>query len=76
MDSKIENLQERWDAMRREYEAKAEKLSAEKRLEYNDAFEDFSAEVDAATDWTEASWKEFSAKVDRKWQEMALEMQD
>lgn len=75
-DSKAENYTELWAATRREYDAKAERLSAERRMEYNNAFDDFSAEVAAAKDWTAAGWDEFKAKVDRKWQEFAIDMQD
>lgn len=75
MDSLQENYREKWDAMRREYDAKADRLDAERRLEYNDAFDDLGAEVAAAADWTGASWDEFSAKVDKKWQEFAISMQ-
>jgi hypothetical protein len=42
-------------------------MDAEKRLEANDAFEDFSKEFDAAGDWTEASWDQFKAKVEGWW---------
>lgn len=76
MDSKAENYAEMWEAALREYNAKAERLSAEKRMEYNDAFENFSTEIAAATDWTAATWDEFMAKVDRKWQEFAIDLQD
>lgn len=75
MDSKIENIIERWEAIRREYDAKAERLDAERRLEYNNAFDNFREEIDAAGDWTEAVWDEFTAKVDRKWQEFAIDRQ-
>lgn len=76
MDSMQENYVEKWDAMRREFDAKAERLAAERRLEYNNAFDDLGAEVSAAADWTAAAWDEFTAKVDRKWQEFAIDMQD
>lgn len=76
MDSLTENYVEKWDAMRAEYDAKAERLSAERRLEYNDAFDDLGAELKTVAEWTEASWKEFLAKADRKWQEFAIDLQD
>ena len=76
MDSKQENYRELWNAMRAERDAKAEKLSAERRMEYNDAFNNMSEELDAMGDWTEASWDEFKAKADKKWQEYAIDMQD
>lgn len=76
MDSMTENYMEKWNAMRKGYEAKAERLSAENRLKYNVAFENFSEEVSAITDWTEAAWDEFTAKVDKKWQELAISIQE
>lgn len=76
MDPVSENYLEKWDAMRNEYEAKAERLNAEKQLEYNDAFDDFSQEASAAADWTSASWDEFVARVDKKWQELAIDNQE
>jgi hypothetical protein len=75
-DSKMENYRELWTAIRAEKDAEAEKLSAERRMEYNRAFDDFGEEVDAIKDWTAASWDQFKAKVDRKWQEFALDMQE
>ena len=72
----MENYKEKWEAMRKEYDAKADRLTAERRLEYNDAFDNMSEEVDAAGDWTEASWDEMTAKADKKWQECAIDMQD
>ena len=76
MDSISENYLEKWKAMQDEYEAKAQRLSAEKRLEYNDAFKNFSEEVAAASDWTAATWAEFAAKVAKKWQELAIDLKD
>jgi len=75
MDLLRENFAEKWDAMRREYDAKADKLDAENRLDYNKSFDNFGEEVSAAADWTEASWREFTAKVDRQWQEMQIDRQ-
>lgn len=76
MDTKHEDYQELWTAKRREYDAKAERLDAEARLKYNDAFENFGEEVSAAGDWTEASFKELTAKADRKWQELSVDVKD
>jgi len=76
MDSMQENYAEKWHAMRREYDAKADRLSAEKRMEYTDAFDNFGAEVSAVADWSAASWEEMTAKIDRKWQDMAIDRQD
>jgi hypothetical protein len=75
MDSILENYKEKWAAMRQEHDAKAEKLNAEKRIDYNNAFDDFEEEVSAAADWTDATWDEFKAKVDRKWQEFMINLQ-
>ena len=71
-DSKKENYSELWTAIRNEKDAKAEKLSAEQRIKYNDMFDNFSGEVSAMGDWTEASWNQFTAKVDKQWQELAI----
>lgn len=74
-DSKKENYSELWAAIRTERDSKAEKLSAEQRIKYNDMFNDFSEEVSAMGDWTEASWNQFTAKVDKQWQELAIDTQ-
>jgi len=76
MDSKIENYRELWAAKRAEYDAEAEKLTAEARMEYNDLFDNFGAEVDAAADWTEATWDQLMAKADQAWQKLALKIND
>jgi hypothetical protein len=76
MDSNYENYKEKWTAMRKEHDAKAEKLSAEERMEYNNAFDDFGEEVSAVTDWTSAAWDEFSAKVNQRWQDFSINTQD
>lgn len=73
MDTQTENFTELWQAKRREYDAKSERLDAEKRLDYNDAFDDLEEEMSASVDWTEATYKEFVAKADKKWQEFALD---
>lgn len=59
--------QEWWNAKRTEIEAEMEKMDAKERMAANDAFQDFSAEVDAAADWTEAQWDQFKAKVSQWW---------
>ena len=56
-----------WNAKKAEFEAKLEKMDAERRLKANDAFKDFGEEFDAATDWTEAEWDQFKAKVSQWW---------
>ncbi len=56
-----------WDAKKAEHEARLEKMDAEERLAANDAFKNFSEEFDAATQWTEASWDQFTAKVSKGW---------
>jgi len=72
MDSKIENYLELWAAKRAEYDAKADMLEAEVRMEYNDLFDNFDKEVEAAADWTEAAWDQLLAKADQEWQKLAL----
>ena len=64
-NSKTENYQELWNAKRKEIEAKAERLDAERQLELNDALDNFQAELDAAGDWTAARWDDFTAKLVR-----------
>jgi len=76
MDSKHKNYSEKWVAMRKEHDAKSEKLSAEKRIKYNNAFNDFGKEVSAVTDWTSAAWDEFSAKVNQRWQDLSMDRQN
>ena len=62
------NFVEKWEALRKEYDAKADRLEAEARLKYNDVFNDLDAEFQAVTDWTEAAWNEFAAKAEQRWQ--------
>lgn len=76
MDTMKENYAELWAAKRKEFDAKAERLSAEMRMKYNDAFDNFGAEASAGLDWTKASWNELMAKVDQKWQEFAIDLKD
>lgn len=71
MDSHNEHYKEKWEALRREYDAKAEKLSAEARLKYASAMNDIRGQMDSVTDWTEALWHEYVAKVEKKWHEFA-----
>jgi len=61
------DYQEKWQAKRKEMDAKEDQLDAEQRMEYNDAMDNFSEEFDASTDWTEAKWDEWSAKVSKWW---------
>lgn len=70
MDDHMNNHTEQWSSLRKEYDAKADRLSAEARLRYNDMFDDFEKEVDAAGDWTSAAWQEFTAKVEQAWQSL------
>lgn len=72
----MENYTELWAAKRAEYDAKADKLDAEARMEYNDMFDNFGNEVAAAADWTEATWNELLAKADQAWQKFALRLND
>lgn len=76
MDTTTEDYQELWAAKHREYDAKAERLDAQSRLKYNDAFKNLGEEASAAGDWTEASFKELTAKADKKWQELSVDMKD
>lgn len=56
-----------WEAKKAEHLARMEKMAAEDRMRANDALNNFSEEFDAAVDWTEASWNEFTAKVEAWW---------
>jgi vacuolar-type H+-ATPase catalytic subunit A/Vma1 len=76
MDTKVENYAEKWEALREAYDAKARRLGAGKKVDYDKIFDDFGGQVAAMSDWTEASWDEFTARVDTKWQEMAIDRQD
>lgn len=76
MDTLRENYQELWNARRKERDAQAERLSAERRLEYNDAFDNLYEEMDAVGDWTEESFNELMAKADKKWQEFAIDLEN
>lgn len=70
--SKTEQYADQMEALIREYAARAERLDASQRLKYNDWREDISAEFQAAEDWSEATWKEFTAKAERRWHELGL----
>lgn len=68
----LKDYKEKWEAERKILDAKADQLDAEARLKYNDAMDNFSKEVDATTDWTEAKWNEFSARVKKWWNDMEI----
>lgn len=57
------NYMEWWEGVVKEQSAKADKLDAEERMSHNKALDDFSAEASAATDWAEADWEQFKARV-------------
>lgn len=61
-----------WEATRKEATAREEKMDAEKRMKYNDAWNNFSKEADAAGDWVEADWDQFKARVSKWWNEMEM----
>ena len=60
---------EKWDAQKKQMDAQAEEMDAEKRMKYNDGMDNFSTELDAAGDWTEAQWDQFTGKVSEWWNE-------
>ena len=83
MDTDTPNLndaahdrKEWWEAKIAEFEARLEKMDAERRLEANDALKDLRAEFDAATDWTEASWDEFKAKTQAWWNKTEVKIDE
>mgnify|MGYP003396186650 CR=1 FL=1 len=59
----LKNYTEWWQGVLREESAKAAKMDAEQRLQHNKMLEDFGAEASAATDWVEADWEQFKARV-------------
>ncbi len=61
-----------WEATRKEAMARAEKLDAEERMKYNDAWNNFSTEADAAGDWAQADWDEFKARVSKWWNSLEM----
>jgi len=67
MNNAAHDRKEWWEAKKAEHEARIEKMDASERLAANDAFKNFSEEFDAATDWTEASWDQFTAKLSKWW---------
>ncbi len=69
VNANVENTVEWWAAKKDEMLARLEKMDAEQRMEANDAFKNLSEEFDAATNWTEASWDIFKAKVEQWWNE-------
>ncbi len=52
-----------WEGVKKEESAKIEKMDAEARLERTSILDNFSGEVDAATDWVEADWDQFKGRV-------------
>lgn len=68
----LKDRRDRWEAIRKEYDAKRDAISAERRMEANDAFNNFSEEADAGGDWAEAKWDEFLAKVEKWWNELEI----
>lgn len=63
MDTYAKNYKDWWEGVLKEETAKLDKLDAEERMSHNKALEDFSAEASAASDWVEADWEQFKARV-------------
>lgn len=63
----MNNYAEKLKATLEEYDAKAERLTAEERLRHNQWREDTKAQFEAMGDWTEATWDEFIAKAEQQW---------
>lgn len=55
-----------WEGVRKEQEAKMEKMDAEERMKHTSMLDDFSAEAAAATDWVAADWEQFKGRV-KQW---------
>jgi hypothetical protein len=60
------NYKELWEAIVKEEEAKIAQLDAEKKMERAEVLDEMKNQFDATTDWTEAKWDEFTAKIS-KW---------
>lgn len=60
------NYKELWEDILEEEKAKLDQLDAEKKMERADSLEEMERQFDATTDWTEAKWDEFKAKIS-KW---------
>jgi hypothetical protein len=73
LNNAAHDQRERWEAMRQEMDAKADKLNAEQRMHYNDGLKNFSEEADAAGDWLEADWDQFNARVKKWWNGFEVE---
>ena len=65
-----EDRREWWEAVKKEQEARADKMEAEEKLKHTSMMNDFGAEMDHAGDWLEADWDEFKARV-QKWSNSA-----
>lgn len=63
MNDKSEDYAAWWEGVKKEEVAKAEQMEAEEKLKHNKMFEDFSAEAEAAKEWTAAQWEQFKARV-------------
>lgn len=72
--STADNYMEKWQAKLEEYDAKAERLDAEERLEYDKWREDMQSQFDAMGDWTEAAWDEFTAKAEQLWHSTVIKL--
>lgn len=76
LNNAAHDKREWWNAKKAEIMAHNDRLDAEARMEANNALEDLSAEFDAAADWTEAAWNEFSAKVSKVWNAGEVEVDE
>jgi predicted DNA-binding protein YlxM (UPF0122 family) len=63
------NYKELWEAIVKEQEAKLELLDAQKKMERAEVLDEMKDQFDATTEWTEAKWDEFIAKISRWYNE-------
>ena len=70
LNDAAEDRQEWWEAVRKEQEARADKMDAEEKLKHTSMIHDFSEEMKHAGHWLEADWDEFKARVE-KWSNSA-----
>ncbi len=67
LNNAAHDRKEWFESKKAEHQARVEKMEASEKMEANNGWQNFSDEFDAATDWTDASWDEFTAKVGKWW---------
>lgn len=57
------SYQKFWDAILKEQEAELAQVDAEEKMKRTNVLEEMKKQFDATTDWTEAKWEQFTAKI-------------